>query len=222
MSALDEVAAAWARGWAVSRGTAAPVQVPGGLRIDVGLPDHPVRYVIPRYDEAAVRALVELLDQPGTWVKVCAEPVEVAAVLSSSWRISPPQFLMSTPLSARGATDPVSPPDLAGADASPPYRLEVVTSGACVDAGIRTADGRPAARGRAALTGDVAVVDQVETEPDHRRRGLGKQVMEALTDAGVRRGARTGVLVATEDGRALYSALGWSLRSPVTAAVLSA
>lgn len=34
------LAKAWADGWAISRGTSAPVEVPEGYRIDVGLPGH--------------------------------------------------------------------------------------------------------------------------------------------------------------------------------------
>ncbi|WP_202872169.1 hypothetical protein [Kribbella soli] len=41
----------------------------------------------------------------------------------------------------------------------------------------------------------------------------------ALSTAAQYAGASTGVLVATEDGRALYTALGWTLGSPMTAAV---
>lgn len=62
-------------------------------------------------------------------------------------------------------------------------------------------------------------VDQVVTEPAHRRRGLGRTVMAALERAAVERGVVRGVLVATEDGLGLYGSLGWTVDSPVTAAV---
>jgi predicted GNAT family acetyltransferase len=80
--------------------------------------------------------------------------------------------------------------------------------------------GQVAAQGKAALTGEYAVIDQVVTEPDHRRRGLGTTVMQALAHATTRRGASTGVLVATADGLGLYRSLGWTVASPMTAAVL--
>ena len=114
---------------------------------------------------------------------------------------------MSAPLSGEGVV------------VDPAYRLEVVDDAASTEVRIM-AGAEVAARGKAALTGEFAVIDQVETAPDHRRRGLGKSVMSALSEATTRRGATTGVLVATEDGRALYSRLGWTLVSPVTAAWL--
>ncbi|AZS73665.1 hypothetical protein DDE74_24345 [Streptomyces lydicus] len=58
----------------------------------------------------------------------------------------------------------------------------------------------------------------IGTEPAHQRRGLGRAVMAALAGRAVERGARQGVLVASPDGRALYEAMGWRLRSRVTAA----
>ncbi|MFD9068413.1 GNAT family N-acetyltransferase [Kitasatospora purpeofusca] len=57
------------------------------------------------------------------------------------------------------------------------------------------------------------MADQIETAPAHRRRGLGSVVMRALEDAGHRHGAATGLLVATPEGKALYSTLGWTLRA---------
>ncbi|WP_395402300.1 hypothetical protein ACHMW6_29340 [Pseudoduganella sp. UC29_106] len=44
--------------------------------------------------------------------------------------------------------------------------------------------------------------------------------MSALGNLAVAEDARVGVLVATEQGRALYEAIGWTLVSPVTAAVI--
>lgn len=239
MLASNEPAVGWARGWAVSRGTPAPVEVPEGLRIDVGRPEHRVRYVIPRYDEPAVRALVDQLErsgEPGVWLKVCVEPAVLTGVLGDRWQVQPPEYLMSAGLAAapehvdasglhKDAPSPHSDKDVTGAnlkkDVPGPYKVEVVVSGDVIDTFVTTEDGQRAARGRAGLTGDVAVIDQVETEPEHRRRGLGRLVMRSMADTAVQHDATTGLLVATEDGRALYSSLGWTLESVVTAAVLT-
>jgi GNAT superfamily N-acetyltransferase len=190
---------AWTKGWAIARGTPAPVGVPEGYRIDVGLPNHVMRYVLP----AHAPALAARLTEPGTWLKICANGIE----LDTRWRVEPPEYLMSTRLASE-------PPAVA-----PEYEL-VVGEGAQVVDVVVTHLGQVAARGKAALAGGYAVIDQVITEPDHRRRGLGTTVMQALAQAATSRGAATGVLVATADGRALYSRLGWRLESPVTAAWL--
>lgn len=194
-----EHALAWARGWTVSRGTPPPVAVPGGWRIKVGLPNHTVRYVLPAY----VPELVEQAHAQGTWVKICDR-----AQLDSRWTVEPLEYLMTRHLYS---ADRVQAP--------PEYTLRVsdgpVTRVAVEHAGVT------AARGQLGLAGEFAVVDQVVTEPAHRRRGLATVVMLALADAAVRQGAHTGVLVATEDGRALYSSLGWSLVAPVTSAWIS-
>ncbi|MDO3701713.1 GNAT family N-acetyltransferase [Micromonospora sp. C28SCA-DRY-2] len=52
----------------------------------------------------------------------------------------------------------------------------------------------------------------------HRRRGLGSVVMAALHRHAARRGARTGILVATDEGRALYQRLGWVVHTEVSGA----
>lgn len=79
-------------------------------------------------------------------------------------------------------------------------------------------DGVVAARGQVAVWGAYATFDQIVTEPAYRRRGLGSVVMQALSTAATKQGARTGVLVATDDGRALYTRLGWELVSTLNVA----
>ena len=44
--------------------------------------------------------------------------------------------------------------------------------------------------------------------------------MGLLSESAARMGVDKGVLVATEDGLKLYTALGWVVRSPVTSAVI--
>lgn len=93
----------------------------------------------------------------------------------------------------------------------------------------------PDARGQVAAAGDgrteeggtydggtgggTAVVDQVETWEDHRRRGLGQLVLRTLETAAADAGATTGVLAATRDGLGLYTSLGRRLQGPVTGVV---
>ncbi|MEK8172579.1 GNAT family N-acetyltransferase [Streptomyces sp. M19] len=60
------------------------------------------------------------------------------------------------------------------------------------------------------------MIDQVETSPAHRRRGLGSTVMGTLTNAAAKSGATTAVLGASTLGRALYTSLGWYTEAPLT------
>lgn len=68
---------------------------------------------------------------------------------------------------------------------------------------------RIAAEGTAGVLGSDAVFDAVETSPTHRRRGLGRHVMGALTTWAVEAGATTGLLAASAEGAGLYTAIGW-------------
>lgn len=144
---------------------------------------------------------------PGTWLKVCARPETVAAVLPTGWTVKDPEYMMTASLRFTEFPTPSG------------YRLQVTTQGAITDAEVLDTDEQVAARGRIARTGSFAVIDQVETSPSHRRRGLGRLVMGALGHRAATQGARTGVLVATRDGRGLYQSLDWTLHAPVTAAV---
>ncbi len=78
--------------------------------------------------------------------------------------------------------------------------------------------GATAASGRLAPAGRFGIIDQVETSPAHRRRGLGTTVMHTLGDHAARHGLDTGLLVATDDGRHLYRSMGWTVRSEIAAA----
>jgi GNAT superfamily N-acetyltransferase len=79
--------------------------------------------------------------------------------------------------------------------------------------------GELAASGRVFLVGETAVFDRIETDLAHRRRGLGRTIMSELARLAFQDGASRGALVATPDGRALYSAMGWQLHSLYTTAV---
>ncbi len=71
------------------------------------------------------------------------------------------------------------------------------------------ADERVAAEGTVGVLGTDAVIDAVETSPAHRRLGLGRHVMIALSTWANDHGATTGLLAASADGEGLYRSLGW-------------
>ncbi|MFC5663864.1 GNAT family N-acetyltransferase [Kitasatospora misakiensis] len=191
----------WIGGWIVSRGAADPVDEPWGWTVDVGQVKQVARHVLPAPTEPDVRKLVAATTAPGTWLKLFADDETVRPWLGPGWRYDVPGYLMTLPLAAGRPTVPAG------------YTLTSWERGGVVRVLVRTEDGHFAARGQLGLAGATAVADQIETAPEHRRRGLGSVVMRALQDAGHRGGATTGILVATPDGRALYSALGWTVRA---------
>lgn len=206
---MIQIVTDWVWGWALSRGTPDPVEEPDGYRIDVGLPRHRVRHVL--LDLGSVSGRAAGISEPGTWLKVCAAPDQVRPALGPRWTLSAPEYLMSIELGDHPA---VTPPDH--------YTVDVRSNGAVHDAVVRTTGGEHAAKGRAAVHRRAAVIDMVETDPAHRRRGLGSVVMSELSRIASERGAARAVLVATEAGRALYEQLGWTVESPITAAHLPA
>ncbi|MEV4470271.1 GNAT family N-acetyltransferase [Nonomuraea salmonea] len=201
---------AWVDGWVISRKAPRPVREPWGLRVDVGLPGHVARHVVAAPTPEILRRLTATIRTPGTWLKLCAPAEAVEPLLPAPWAVQDREFMMT----ARLTRDPVPAP--------PGYTLAVTTRAGVTVARLLTAAGEVAARGQFAVAGRTAVVDQVETAAGHRRRGLGTVVMKTVATTAASMGATTGVLVATAQGQALYSTLGWSLHTPVTAAVLTA
>lgn len=101
------------------------------------------------------------------------------------------------------------------------YRIEAKRVGPVIEARIFAKTGGLAASGFAAEAGGVLVYDRIVTEPEHRRKGLGHALMQTLHDAR-RNSDGPELLVATEDGRALYSALGWeTISSYSTASIIT-
>jgi GNAT superfamily N-acetyltransferase len=190
-----------------------------GFTIDVGLPGHVMRHVVHSADEATVRRIIARTTTPGAWLKVLVPPDTLESWLAPGWHLAGGLgYLMSASLPAATAA-------AASARAPGPvpegYRLSTWTRAGVTRALVRTCDGAFAARGQIAVTGATAVVDQVETDPAHQRRGLGRLVMRGLTHAAARQGARAGVLGATPEGRALYETTGWRVLAPLTGALRS-
>jgi GNAT superfamily N-acetyltransferase len=206
---LAGLMSAWVRGWVISRAAPAPAAVPGGWRVDVGLHAHRVRYVLHDPDEQTLTWLGRHQNGPGTWIKIAGDPTRLRAALPPEWKHADTGYLMTTTYQSASDTTPPSP-----------YTARLQTSGDVVTAVILDPERQVAASGKLTTADMFGIVDQVETTPAHRRRGLGSVVMRMLASHAVRLGADTGVLVATDDGHRLYRALGWTVRTPIAAAYI--
>jgi GNAT superfamily N-acetyltransferase len=195
-----EILEAWTRGWAVSRAAPPPVAEPDGCRVDVGLPGHRVRYLL--RSPATVASRARTVASPGTWLKTCGRRDLVLAGLTPEWTAGETEYLMTFD----GPVPAVAVPA--------PYAVAVTGDGPVWNVTV-TAGGAPAARGWVAVASGIAVYDRIVTEPEHRRRGLGRVVMHRLSTAA---GARPGALLASAAGRGLYGSLGWRVVSEVVPA----
>ena len=89
------------------------------------------------------------------------------------------------------------------------YELEIRSEGPLELVRILAVDGTIAARGMASIVDNDAVMHDIQTDPAHRRRGLGSVVMGVLSRRAIERGAESGLLMATVEGVHLYRKLGW-------------
>lgn len=207
MTADPHILATWVKGWAIARETTPPVADHGGLRVDVGWPEQKARYVFPALSPA-IGELASTIDEPWIFLKACTTADALQPLLPARWMIQRPGFLM------------VCPRPMFSESALPEgYTLEVAT-GTITIVRVLAPDSTVAATGHMVVVDGFAIYDRIETQPEHRRRGLARVVMKLLGAIGEAYGARLGVLVATPDGRALYESLGWELHAPYTTAVI--
>ena len=208
----DDVFLAWIRGWALTREVAPPVPHADGFHIAVGLPRQAARYVFP-HPSPALAELGAAITQPWVYLKACATSEQMRALLPPHWRIEDLHYMMTC--EAR--------PFPGSGDVPAGYCLEVDDAAAATGQGhvrVVAPDGTLAASGHIALGERLAIYDRIGTEPAHQRRGLGRAVMHALQALARAHGRHEGVLVATDQGRALYESLGWRLHSPWAGAVI--
>lgn len=198
--------AGWLTARSIARKLPAPVPDSGGLRVDTGLPTERRRHVFAR-PGPGLTELGRAITDPLTVLKLCASPDIMGAYLPKRWMLDASGALMT-------CDTPMPEKPLPGG-----YRLELRRDGLVLSAFALAADGSPAASGHAVEAGGVFVFDRIETEPMHRRRGLGGAIVTALASARADRASRF-VLVATPAGRALYESLGWRVESPYTTARL--
>ncbi len=208
MAADPDLIALWIKAWAITRGVAPPVPYKNGHYLEVGLPDQRARYVFATLDAAAISALSRTIREPLVFLKVCAPEEEVRSLLPARWEIrTPPTYMMTADLVASPALLPAG------------YRLSFTQEDGVLTASIQDGDAL-AARGRLVTIDGIAVFDQIRTQEAHQGRGLGRAAMASLTEIALDRGARSAVLSATEEGRALYETIGWTVHAPYTSAVI--
>ncbi len=198
----------WLSGRSVARGLPQPVPDHGGFRVDTNTDAEVRRWVFPKMG-AGLKSLAHALTEPRHFLKLCGEIDELQSALPEGWRIEAPSYFMK-------AGDQWDARPLAEG-----YRTEISRTGAVVEVRIWSSAGMLAASGYAAETLDVFVYDRIVTTPEHRRKGLGQAVMTTLR-AAKQRSASPELLVATEEGRALYSRLGWQTISPYSTASIPA
>ena len=175
--------------------------------MDTGTVDEIARWVFPQVSDGLTR-LARSIEESRYLLKVCGTAEELRAVLPERWRVHAPGHFME---SGTEWTDALVPGG---------YTIALERNGAVAEARIRSDAGELAASGYAAETPEAFVYDRIVTEPAHRRRGLARAVMAALRRTKQSRRIPE-LLVATEDGRALYTALGWRMVSPYCTASIA-
>jgi GNAT superfamily N-acetyltransferase len=186
---------AWLAARSLARGLPMPVPDHGGFRVDTGSETETVRWVFPCMGDG-LKELARTIHQPRQFLKVCDTAEALRAALPAHWTIHAPSHMMR-------ANGPMPRRQLADG-----YAIAVEQSGAVTSVRIVAGTGILAASGYGAETDGVFVYDRIVTDVEHRRKGLGHVLMQTLHEA---RGNPNSVelLVATDDGRALYETLGW-------------
>jgi GNAT superfamily N-acetyltransferase len=198
---------AWLAARSVARDLPAPVPDAGGFRVDTNSGTELKRWVFPHVGQGLVE-LARTIEAPKQFLKLCGTDVELRSALPPGWQLHAPSYFMS----AADTRDEER--------AWPGYRIEIDRKRAVATVQIRTDDGELAASGYAAETSIAFVYDRIVTAPTHRRRGLGRAVMAALRRE--KQNQQTPeLLVASENGRALYATLGWRLVSPYATASIA-
>lgn len=146
------------------------------------------------------------------WVRLRPDEADVDVLLAGVARVS--RHLSGVSTDEVEYTDTVTPGWLVGTDRD--GDPAVAASLALEDATFASvsADGRQLARVRANLIDDWALAADLVVQPGHRRRGLGRTMMAAVTDWAAERGASVMLLQVVGDNAAaqqLYASLGFEV-----------
>ena len=199
----------WAFGYCAARGYAPPVGATfaAGLWFEPGKPDQAGRLILADTSRETIAAAFAAIAAPAIYVDCAAPRAAILPPVPPHWQPRDPVWLM-----ASGADMPTARP-------APGFTIEVDEGSDRFEAVARDADGTLAARGVLGIHGDTAVYDQIVTEAQFGRRGLGSAIMAELGRRASRRRVTESLLVATADGRALYERLGWVLRSDIVSVI---
>lgn len=199
----------WAFGYCAARGYGPPVAAttPPALWFEAGKPDQTGRFILGDAPCEAAAAAFAAVDAPHVYVDIAAPREAILPHVPSRWQARDPMWLM-----AAGTGRPAARP-------TPDFAIEVDESPHRFEAVARHVNGSLAARGVLGIHGTTAVYDQIVTEAQFGRRGLGSAIMAELGGRAARRGVTECLLVATADGKALYERLGWTLRSDIVSVI---
>ena len=208
---LQTIIRIWITGRSLARGQPAPVFAQGGYRVDVGSAEEVWRWVFPAITDD-LRRVVQSVHAPQRFIKVLGEEAQLRAVVPAFWSVTRTGTLML-------ADQPWTVPDLPSGYVMHSYSHAGVTHVSIFATDETLTASGLAASGYAAEIPDGFVFDRIITQPNHQRRGFGSIVMHALLCAKTNADLPN-VLVATDEGQALYHRLGWRSLSPyLTAAI---
>ncbi|WP_265442689.1 GNAT family N-acetyltransferase [Flexivirga meconopsidis] len=196
----SEAVSAYVAGWAVSRGAPRPTPVALGWHVATGQAHESERYVPVRGSVDDVRGIADGLRTPLACLKFAGRYDDWRPHFGTEWEDNPIGWFMTCELGDASRVDVTD-------------KVLVRRTGALITAEIR-GDDDVIATGRTGLVGDWCVPDRIRTVEAHRRRGFGRAIMDALLTAAYDCGVRHAVLDASQDGRALYAATGWTTLAP--------
>jgi GNAT superfamily N-acetyltransferase len=196
---MDELLRRWVEGWRLCRGLEPAIEYDDALAVVLRLPGRDRELFALTDDPAVVDRLATGL-VADVWLTVTTQYGDQVARRLADTGLAP--FAEQKMLMTIALPDHPQP-------ATASYELELSTDGPLEYVRLLAADGTVAARGMTAIVGRDAVMHDIQTDPAHRRRGLGSVVMGALRRRAVERGASRGLLMATAEGVHLYRKLGW-------------
>lgn len=196
---IPDLVMAWGGGRAVSRLTAPPTPVEGGFEVAVGRPSLEIRQVFHTYTHASLAEAAERLSVPERQILIAGPRALLRESVPSTWTMDDAGHLMATEFAPTRFTVPEG------------YRLSVETEEDLTVARVHYFTGDLAASARLGRSGEFGVFDKVITSPAHQRRGLGSTMMRALSNHALGLGMAWGLLVGSDEGRALYEHVGWDL-----------
>ena len=205
----SDIVESWLKAWSISRELPLPVKFKSGLKVDVGFEKQKTRYVFAQLNNDFIQ-LSKDIDEPWVFLKVCSPPEEVKRNISKKWIIQPQGYMMSC----------FNPMTIGDISLHNDYKLEITNYNSTYIIKILTQKGEVASTGRLILVDELAVYDRILTDDNHKRKGLARFLMKELEKIALSKGISKNFLVATEEGKSLYEALGWKLYSLYTSIVI--